>query len=279
MELSDAAAFFNDTEFADTYGAATFMGRLLPYADGVRSSPSTPRRILETEPDTVIPARRTVTDVIRSQVYIVADSAVDGFQGAAVRKKMPAIPVTGGIKVQSIAQVLVNAGGTVDAYGALSYIKRTYQDDKSTYLSNYEVYFAGTQTVNAGEIITHNGRYYLASQRSRLDDIGFGVVEVVELDYPISAVDITTYSGTLNSTTNKFDETGHPSTPVFIEAAIIDFVHEALGAKEVKNGDKAISFLKTAVTSVRSGDIVGNYTVLSVSDEGSSWKVHGRRVS
>jgi hypothetical protein len=276
LTLATTASFFNTTVFKDAYSTATFLGQLLPYADGVRSSPSTPRRILETSSGVSIPARHAIVDQTSGITYIVADYASDSFMTEEVRRKYPITPVSGQYFVRTIAQVLSASGGTADCYVAPSYTRRLDVPDSSFDYANYELTYQKSQTILAGDILYGGGVYYLATQRGRTDDIGFGVVDAVVVESPLSTLSHVGYSGVLNPETDAFTETTVDTVPVFMEHQLLDFVHEALGYKAILPGDRAISFLKSVVTTTRPGDTIGDYKVLAVSDEGASWKVHGR---
>jgi len=279
MTLKEAAKYADKTVFTDTYGTATFYGQLHPFTDNVRSSQAARRRILETAPEVSMPARQTVTEGSSGVVYLVAYPAVDSYKGRSIRFKYPACHTDGVFSVRTIAQVLANSGGVTDAYVAVSYVKQWDQPDSSFFFSNFELTYARSLTVAVGDILIGAGKYFLAMQPGRVDDIGFGAVDVTEIVSPLATVTFKGYSGVIVPSTDAYTETTITNVPIFIEHTMLDYVHEALGFVKLEPGDKAISFLKSKVTTVRPGDIIGTYRVIAVSDSGSTWKVHARRSS
>lgn len=279
MNLRDAAKFFNKNEFSDTYGTATFEGQLLPYSDSTRSGNSTKRRILEVAPDVVMPVQGTVTSTATSDVYIVADEAPDLFLGLGIRSKYPVLPVAQQFSIRTIGQVLADTGGTEGVYMSPSYVRRIYFEDQSDYVGGFEVYYSFYYEVSRGSILHDGTKYYRARESGRIDDIGFGVVEAVHLESPITTMDFQAKGSVYNPVTDdRTPPAPVPDVNVFVEHITLDFVHESLSYVPLEAGDRAISFLKSEVASVTVGDTIGSYVIKSIDDNSDFWTVFGRKV-
>lgn len=280
MTLQEAAGFFNEQLFTDSYGTATFYGQVLPFADSTRSAASATRRILEVRPAVAIPTKRTVTAYSSGIKYIISNKMPDYFQGEQIRAKYPILPVTAQYNIRSIPQVLASSGGITDAYMVPSYVRRQVVADAADYLGGYEINFSSYYAIAQGAIINGEGKYYRVRETSRVDDIGFGAVEAVELQSPIQTYTFQA-QGTVYSPTPGTFNTVAPITGVvcLVENVMLDFQHEALGFVKLEPGDKSISFLKSVVASAKVGDMIGSFRVESVTDNATFWTVQGRKVA
>lgn len=276
MNLSDVAKVFNTQVFTDAYGVDTFNGQILPYSDSVRSGPSTRRRILEVAPDVTIPTEKTVTT--GSDIYILAEGNPDFYNGSSIRIKHPILPVDTQYVFRTVGEILTGSGGTTGVYMAPSQIRREILEEQSEFVGRYELYFSPYYSVPTG-IIFHSGtKYYRVREASRVDDIGFGVAEAVIVEDPISSVSVITKGTELNPTTDDYVSTTTTDVSIFEEYISLNFQHEALGYVRLSPGDKALSFLKSQVASIKPNDTVGDFLVKAVSDEGTAWTVHGRPI-
>jgi hypothetical protein len=135
-------------------------------------------------------------------------------------------------------------------------------------------YFSASE----GQVVYSGGNYYRFRQDTREDDIGFTVGESIKLRDPLGTATFqaagTTYNPVADNLTPPAPITG---VVTFSEHIILDYVHEALGFIPIAEGDKAISFLKSQVSSVKANDKIGTYKILSVDDRGTYWTIHGRR--
>jgi hypothetical protein len=280
MTLTEAARFFDNQLFTDSYGTATFYGQVLTFADSTRSASSATRRILDVDPAVSIPTKRTVTESSSGNKYVVSNKASDFFQGEEIRAKYPILPVYSQYNIRSIDQVLLNAGGTTDAYMVPSYVRRNILNDSSEYAGSYEIHFSAYYSIDQGYIIQGGGKYFRARESSRVDDIGFGAVEVVELHEPLKTWTFqgkgTTYVPATDSYTAPAAITG---VVCLVEHVSMDFQHEAMGYVKLEPGDRSISFLKATVAAAKVGDTIGAYRIESVTDHDNFWTVQGRKVA
>jgi len=280
MTLTEASRFFDNQLFTDSYGIDTFYGQVLAFADSTRSASSATRRILDVSPSVVIPTRRTVTEAASGNKYLISMKASDFFQGDDVRAKYPILPVYDQYSIRSIDQVLASTGGTTDAYMLPSYVRRNILADASDYAGSYEINFSSYYDVPQGHIIQGVGKYFRAREASRVDEVGFGVVEATELYEPLQTW---TFQGKGTEYVPDTDSyTGPdpiPGVTCLVEHVSMDFQHEAIGYVKLEPGDRSISFLKSVVATAKVGDMIGAYRIESVTDHSTFWTVQGRRVA
>lgn len=275
MSLKEAAEFFNSNVFTDAFSTSSFVGQLLPFPDSTRSGSSTKRRILDVAPEVVIPALRTVTSP-SGQIYVIADGAEDLFRGSVIRKKYPVVPMEETATIRTVAEALAGTGGQTGIHIQSSYMRRNILEEQSDYLGTYVIYYSAAYTVPTGAIVIGDGKFYRTMTPGRTDDIGFGVVNAIELEAPLQTLgykSLGVYDGASDTTT---DPAAYQVACV-IESALFDFQHEALGYIKLVPGDKAISFLKTAVPVARPGDTIGAYRIDSVTSNGTYWATHCRK--
>jgi hypothetical protein len=280
MTLYEAAKFFDSAVFSDAFTpTTTFAGQLLPFPDSRNSGPSTRRRILEVAPDVVIPAKRSIKESNTSQVYIVAGASTDLFRGQSIRTKYPVTPAHGLFDYGTIGQFLANTGFSTDLYADLNYIRRFITEDKSSTEGGYEMLFGSSYYLVRGTVVRTGGRYYMATQDSRVEHSGFEIVEAVELRDPIKTQNIVIQGTTYNPTTDSYNSTTVSNATTFVTEGVLDFDHEALGFIPIEAGDKTISVLKTTASTLSVGSTIGNYKVLSKVDRGTYFSTHARRLA
>lgn len=275
MTLKTVANIFHTVVFQDTYGTATLNGCLLPYTDSKRSSEISMRRILEVLPDVVLPEQLTLTEVSTGQVFILSAGSYDFWDSSVIRRKIPVTPVYNSYSVQTIAQVLAGAGGSLGVYASPSYIRKINIQGQSDYADGFSIFFSPYYSFPSGVIVYRDGEYYRLRQSTYADGLGFNVAEAVLLDSPVQAQSIkhiTDYDPETESST-----TSQKSVKTFVEPYDLDHSHIVIGFKEMGDGDQAVSVLKTDAT-MSVGDIVGiSGRVIAVVDNGSVWTCQVRR--
>jgi hypothetical protein len=275
MTLQKAAEFFNSNVFTDAFGSTSFSGQLLPFPDSTRSGSSTKRRILDVAPEVVIPSMRTVRSP-GGKIYIIADSAEDLYQGSVIRKKYPVVPMEETATVRTVAETLAGSGGQTGVYIQPSYMRRNILEEQSDYLGTYEIYYSSAYTIASGAIIVGDGKFYRTMSPGRKDDIGFGVVNAIELEAPLQTLGYKSL-GVYDGATDTTSDPAAYQVNCVVESALFDFTHESLGYIKLVPGDRAISFLKAAVPLARPGDTIGAYRIDSVTSVGTYWATHCRK--
>lgn len=278
MTLKEASRVFDNQKFTDTYGTDSFYGQVLPFPDSVRSGSATMRRILDVSPSISIPEKFTIT-ADTGQIYLVAASNSDYFQGELIRVKYPIMPTDLTFSLQTVGELLASSGGLSNIHMVPSYIRRVIFEDQADYSGGFILYHSSYYNISTGIIAKGNSRYYRIREQSRSDDIGFGVVEAVEVVDPESSVTVQQYGSTYVPATSTY-AAADPITGVaiFTEHIDLNYIHESMGFVELKEGDKAISFLKSDVATINVGDEVGDYRVEAIDEATDSWTVHGRPI-
>src|SRR5574340_1571657 len=86
MKLKIASRFFDKTLASDAYNAATrFYCQIEPFDYQKIDGAAVKRRVMSTAPEVVLPVRQVIS--IGGQPYLVGDSSVDHWEGAALRKR------------------------------------------------------------------------------------------------------------------------------------------------------------------------------------------------
>jgi hypothetical protein len=210
------------------------------------------------------------------KIYVVADSAEDLFQGTVIRKKYPVVPMDETATIRSVAETLAGSGGQTGIYIQPSYMRRNILEEQSDYLGTYEIYYSSAYTIATGSILLSGGKYYRTMTPGRKDDIGFGVVNAIELEDPLQTLGYKSL-GVYDGATDTTSDPAAYQVQCVVESALFDFVHEAMGYIKIQPGDRAISFLKTAVPTARPGDTLGAYRIDSVTSVGTYWAAHCRK--
>jgi len=278
MSLFDVAGFADQEQFIDAHGTATFYGQIMPFNESVRSGPAARRRIIETVPSVSIPTKRVVKEVTSNQVFILAKSSPDWFQGAVISIKYPAQPVERQFTIKTIQQILVGTGGITDVWAMPTYIRRVVSEESSDYLGGYDlIYSAYYNPISPGAIFVGDGQWFRIRETSREDDIGLGTAEAVELYNPLQSLTYYNYGTVYDPETNTSPGLVFTAVQAFVEPLYLHFKHEVLGYVKVEPGDLAISVLKSVVTSLLPNDKIGPYLVLSVESDATVWTAHCRR--
>lgn len=273
ISLYDSATLSNTTPFVDTFGSGVIYGNILLYNDSTRSGSSAGRRILKFSPETTIPERRTLTNQLTGEIFILADPEYDSYRGEIIRVKLPALKARAS-NLLSVNDVLTSSTGT-QFHVDVNYLKRTTYEDKSEYDSGVYIYFSNYYDVTYGEVIKVGNSYYKTRSDSRIDELGLHVVEAVRLDSPIQVFSVYVKTG-YSPTTDEVIETPYIGVTTFVEPAVIDYINISRSFAKISDGDKLISISKSAVPVLTVGTKIGNYSVISVTDNSDSWSCHCR---
>jgi hypothetical protein len=116
----------------------------------------------------------------------------------------------------------------------------------------------------------------VAREDSRVDEAGFGAIEVADLGSPLSQESIT-LRGSYDAVSDTYTPTILPNISVFTEHYSLDFQNSALGFVDFSPGDKALSVLKSDVPVLKPNDLIGDYVVKAVKDRGDFLTAHGSK--
>lgn len=254
----------------------SIKGHLSPYAEITNSGVSSSRRILETPVSEVPPLSRTVITPDGGSIFLSL-AHKDYWMGNLVRLKYSTIPVTFEGHSGTIGAVLDEDLSVSKLYCYPYFVRRELDtEERSDYLSGFEIYFPPNISLDRGTIITAGRTYYLLKTDTWLDGVGFSVSQAIKLENPVQEIEIVTENE------NNFDpitETYTNNLPVNVKAFVMDmtdeymFIHPSRIKPEI--GDIAVSTVNTVYT-LNVGDKLLDKTVLSVKDFGLYSTAHCR---
>lgn len=275
MKLKSASKFFDRTLASDAYNAATkFRCQVEPFDYQKIEGSAVKRRVMSTAPEVTVPVRQVIS--IGGQPYLVGDSSVDHWDGAALRKRYVLQGADYLATVQSIVQVLANTVGT-SAYASIEFNKYgTDERDNSDLHPQYHIFFGGGETVPNDSIVTAAGRYYLVRRANRTQA---GLVDALSNELESPVIDAATFtSRQYNPVTDTYTDSS--STVRCIRLRWQDhFTYLSQGSTKYERGD--VQVLVPLSVTPKPGDTLaladGTWTILSVVAEATYRSLHVRR--
>lgn len=279
MLLSSIVDGFATEEFTDYNDAlSTFRGLLHVQVDASGSGNNTTRRVLE------LPATQTLPDkrefISEYGMSFVAGHKLTDQHQELIRTKYPLLLTHSHMDVGTTGQVLANTHIVGNILAKLDY-RGTKGNEKQTseLFLEYDIRFSSAYTTKVGDICRAEGKYYRIVSPPFLDGAGFNTCTAFFIEDPLQTLTYTTKDTSLavynvaNDTYSQEDKV----TPCFVEDFRVNYSYISPDFHKVESGDKAISFLKTAVASAKAGDVVGDYRVLSVYEGSNYFTVQARR--
>jgi len=278
MRLQNTVKKYCTEKFYDWFAPNTeFYGKINPYAEVTNSGVSAMRRVLETLPEPLIPDSRVIVDVT-GRIMIVGSRNIDYWQGEPIRYKYSTIPTTTLGSVGNIGAILEGTPSHLNVHGFPYFVRRELNDlQMSDHYSGYEIYVPKIFSFTRGNIyLVEDGTAYRYKTDTWIDGIGFCVGQAVKIEGALQSFDITTTGRDYDPVTDSYIETLVPDVACFVEPMSEDYDFVTPAFEEVKQGDKAISVLKSDVN-VKVKDRIGPYIVVSVRDYGTWVTAHCRR--
>ena len=266
MELRDAVDLFATEVFSDVFNPlVTFTGKLNPFAEVTNSGSSSRRRILETPRDQVIPAARVI-EAASGEKFVVADVNVDYWDGEIIRYKYPTYPSDSVGSVGTIGQTLAGTQPDTTVYAYPFFVGREADaEERSDYLSRFELYFSRARAYTRGEVLLIDGHYYRLKSDTTVDGAGFAVAFGIKLENPVQVFTIIGSGTVYDSTIDGYVTTTTTGVACFVEPLMQDYEFVTPSFTKIEAGDLAISVLKSSLT-VAVNDWIGTYKVLSIRD-------------
>lgn len=269
MELKDAVSLLSTEVFSDAFdGLTTFNGKVNPFSEITTSGETSRRRILETPVTEDIPASRVI-ESYHGEKFIVADANPDFWNGEYIRYKYPLLPVTQMGAVGTIGSTMSASQPDQQVYCYPYFVRREpLNEERSDYLSGYELYFPNVKKFNRGDILNLGSDYYRCKTDTWVGGAGYSIAQGVKLESPIQVFDIELQSGVYDPITDTFSPTTVPTVECFVEPLNQDYEFVSPSFVAIEAGDKAISVIKTAADpSVN--DRIGDYRIQSIRDFGT----------
>ncbi len=279
MELKDTVVLFSTEIFFDVFTpATTFQGKINPFSEVANSGTSSRRRILEVPPTVVIPTPRVI-EAPSGEKHIVAEYNPDFWNGEEIRHKFPILPVTIMGAVGDIGTTLSSTQPDDEVYGYPYFVRREIdEEERSDYLSGYEVYFSKVKSFVRGDILKLGTDYYRLKTDTWIDGAGFSMAQAVKLESPIQVFSVASQTTVYDPVTDSYSPSSVPDITCFVEPLRQDYEFVTPSFTHIEAGDKAISTLKSAVT-LKVQDFIGDYRILSIRDKGSWVTCQCRKLS
>lgn len=258
MTLYEAARVFDNTPFTDLGSVTTYYGQILPFQDNVRSGLTSTRRILEVDPDVVVP--EAIINVPTGEVFIVANPSYDQYLGSNIRAKYPIVLSEAQYTLKTPRQVLESSAG-VDTRASVHYNRREPLTESVEAVGGFLAIVPASVSASAGNFLTVSGDYFRVLEDSFLDPIGLPTFEVVRIPDAIQTLTITT-GGTFDPATETI--VGGSSDPSLCI---------------VEPRDKSFEFMRGDALKTESGDVsIHTLGSCEVGDTIGGYKIHEKRV-
>ncbi len=268
ISLREAAAAFNHAEFTNELGKEAFVGQLLPFNDSTRSSDTSRRRILEVDPDIVVPG--VILQVSTGECFIVGAVNADYFNSEIIRHKHPIIPAESGYFVRTVEEIL-NTNDGYDVCAAVSYIRRETVNDASDFLGGFTAVLPRGSDITAGDYLIGGFSYYRALRDATIDELGLTVVDLVNIPDAVQTLTITV-KGVYDPITETSTDVD-TAVQCVVEERDKSYNNTRMDYAPTAAGDFTVHTLHSCDV----GDIVGNYDIIHKTIKGSVNELHCRR--
>ena len=276
MRLSRAANRFNDMLAADAYApTVTFLVQFEPVSYSKLDGVQVRKRSTSIAPDVVIPARGVIA--IDGQNYLVGHTAPDYWKGLVIRRTVVIQGADGLAVVSSITEALGNSPGVL-AYASAAFSKyNTDMRESSAYHPEYQLFFAGSESLSEGTLVSLNGDWFLVKEAYHstsgllvglADKLPGTVFETV-------TVNSNTYDPVLDAYT-----TSAASAKVMRVRWKESFEYLTAAQEDYVRGDETVFVLQSAFDAKPSDTLTlsdGDWRVISVVDQGAVLALHARR--
>ena len=276
MKLARAARRFDTTLAADSYNpATTFHCQLAPLSLYKIDGPSVKRREMSCDPAIVIPARGCIN--IDGQNYVVGAGTPDQWNGVPIRDSYVLQGADHTANLNTIAAELTGTAPIV-AYASLDF-SRNIIDERvsSNYLSQYAIFFGGSESVPEDSLVNIGTRWFLVRQ-SYVSSSGLLTTLANEIEGPVFE--------TVNFSTRTYNPVTDAYTAVVTAVKVLrvrhaeHFQYLTQGTVKYEHGDITMMMLKTAITPKAADTLAlsdGTWKIISVQSEGLNWNCHARR--
>jgi hypothetical protein len=278
MRLAQVAKYFDKVLCQDAFNLSSyFYGQLDLYDDSRRDGATVVRRILSVANDVVIPARRVL--LIHGDYWLVGMHEADSYRGEVIRDKHVLHHAQGPCTIATPAQALTTGG--VSSYGSKLWVKDMKELEVSSKLTSfYNIYLPSTEDVERGQVITLGGRVHLV-RNTFVSAAGFRVAEGDELE-EAAIVAGTFYPQVYAPATDSRTDGAGVALNVLRFRFQDNYAYTAESAEKFVSGDIRAMIAKglTAAEPAPTDRLAlpdGSWSVVSVSDEGTSWGLHLRR--
>lgn len=275
MKLKNVAKYFNDTRCYDSYsGVHLFDGQFNVYSEGVRDGITVQRRVLELEPGTPIPARRSVE--FGGDHWLIGGRNFDMFKGELIREKYVLHRAEDLAQIHTVQTLLLNQTPH-EAYGAQVWVKTAKQIEiDSEEFDILNIYFAQGEPVNPHHLVVIGGRTHLVKETYPATAGHLAAISE-RIDDPV--VDTAKTEGKYDMVTEEY---GVGSTFKVVRLRWqSDFKYMSQMTPKFERGDMQLATLTTNV--VNAGSKIklsdGDWYVIGTQDRDGARYIHVRRTA
>lgn len=274
MNLATTVDRFMTMQFTDPYTVgASLYGAIRPYAEGVNSSLSTRRRVLETAADTTMFADRVLS--FDGDHYVAGTDNPDVHRGVVLRRKYPILPGTSTARAGSTLQTITAAIPSRSIYSYLHFVRGSVYDyESSDVRSGFDLYHSSVESFGKGSIVFISPQYYRVKNVPYIDGVGFRVAELQLVEGGLQTLSYVRATG-YDPMTDTITAGTTTSVSALVEAAVTYYDHSSERHAQIEPGDMNITFKPTVTP--RAGETVGGYSILAVDvDESGCFSCHCR---
>lgn len=276
MELSDAAAYFNNDEVFDAYtDELLFLGHSTPHDDHTSSGSTSRRRTLIAGVAARAPARHAIRWY--DTFWLIGDSNTDSFQGSETRRNFGLKKSTGLMSVATPGQAALGAAGTLFHAHREYYRDMTDSMSSADYDTMWNIYCPVGEPVQKGRFLRQDSVLYRVRNTYPSVD-GFVVAEVDQFDTDALQLVVFSQGGGLD-----FDASAAAPTTTTVTAIQTDvskyYVFRAEAEAGAKPGDRTVFVAKSAITPVVGATFTmlgATWRVVIVASEDDAWALHVR---
>ena len=281
MEISDAAAFFDDQPVLDAYSSVVlFDGQPDLFDATTQDSEAGWRRTLSAAAIS-IPARGCIK--LGSEVFIAGRITKDYFDGAIIREHLLLHPADSLI-TSGTPDKFLGVAGSVDFYAGVSWLKAKKDVERTSEASAiYDVFCSPTEGISPGMILlTPEARYlrvFAADTRS-------GDLAVLAA-YDLGADALRSVSFVSAGTYDPVTDSSGAAAPILADAIVeffqSNYQYNTNAATEFEISDRVVTVRQAVIVDPQPGDTLEDqsqtFRVLErQSDTDACWALHVRPV-
>lgn len=279
MELSDAAAFFDNQSVLDAYTSAVlFYGQPDLFDASTQDSEAGWRRTLSAS-GIVLPTRGCIK--LGSEVFITGRIIKDYWENAAIREHLLLHPADS-LVTSGTPDKFLGVAGSIDFYAGVSWLKAKKEEERtSEALAIYDVYFSTTETVTPGMVLLNAEGHYL---RVFATDTRSGEL-AVSAAYDLGADALRSVSYVAAEAYDPVTDSSGTSAPILADAIVefftTNYLYENNASAEFERSDRVVTLRKAVIADPKPGDTLVDQTVTfrvleRREEEADCWSLHVR---
>ena len=249
MKLKNAARYFDNDSVYDGYsGALLFKAQFSSYEGADPDGSFQRRRTVSVAPGVTPASRRVVT--VQGTRWLMGELVADTFKDSAIRQTTSAKEVTDLFTLLTPGQAALRSPtGLLALYGQSRYLKDTVNSlTDSSYDPQYEVTFAITETVEAGQFV-RSGLRFLHIRTVQFANEGYWIATADEISRTpnATACEVSAqFAGVFDPVTETYG-VGTTTNAIFLDMYKLYTFHTEADPRN-QAGDMSLVVAQSAVT-------------------------------